>query len=145
MIEKRVISTISWSPVVPVEVLRQERSRLPHTAGVYVFTNYASGLEKNFGVLYVGKSKNLAKRVPSYLVDPGEISIFSLRSAIPKLNSSLRHVGKVKLLVEIQQKYRDAKVGTSFIWVRWAIAANPATLEKKLIEYLQPAFNERLR
>ena len=145
MSETQFLSAISWSPPVPIETLRVERSRLPQVGGVYVFTSYQSTVEKNFGVLYVGKATNLAKRVLTYLTDPSAINIFSPRGESLRLNTSLKHVGKVHLLVEIQQKYRNPDAKTTFIWVRWVIDPNPSELERKLIEYLQPKFNERLR
>ena len=145
MTQPKSLAAISWSPPIPIEVLRSKRSLLPQAAGVYVFTSYLGPIEKNFGVLYVGKAKNLAQRVPAYLTDPENILIYSTRSSTPKLNSSLNHVGKVHLLVEIQQKYRESTKGTTFVWVRWTLDSNPEILEKSLINYLQPKFNERLR
>lgn len=138
-------NAIAWTPAIPIEVLRKDRARLPALPGVYVFTSYPGPLDKNFGVLYVGKATNLSSRVQTYLTDPGDISIYSLRSATPKINTSLNHVGKVRLLVEIQQKYRDPNSPVSFIWVRWVIQNQPEALEKQVIQYLQPKHNERLR
>jgi len=54
-------------------------------------------------------------------------------------SSSLRHAGKVQLLVEMQQKSRGA--GRSGIWVRWSPTASAANVEQLLISYLRPAFN----
>lgn len=61
------------------------------------------------------------------------------------LNTSLRHAGKVQLLVEIQQKYRDAGDTKSCVWVRWHERPAPATLEDQLIKYLNPAYNSAAR
>lgn len=61
---------ITWSSPGPIEQLRLQRNRLPETSGDYCFRNYSEVLDKNFGVLYVGKAKHLRTRVPSYLVDP---------------------------------------------------------------------------
>jgi hypothetical protein len=113
--------------------------------GVYAFTSYSNPLDKNFGVLYVGKATNLFDRVQAYLSDPTSLPINAPRSLTPRLNTSLRHVGKVGLLVEIQQKYRDPTASTTFIWVRWTIKVNPEPLERDLIQYLQPKHNDRLR
>jgi hypothetical protein len=132
-------SSITWSSPVTIESLRTNRNLLPHCSGVYVFTNYSATLEQNFGVLYVGKATSLNNRVKSYLVDPSNMLVMSSRSATPRLNSSLRHAGKVQLLVELQQRSRG--VGLTGIWVRWTQSNSPAMLEQMLIGYLHPAFN----
>ncbi len=134
-------SSLSWSEPVPIEVLRLDRKRIPRNAGVYVFTNYPGKLEKNYGVLYVGKAGSLYKRVQSYLVDPEKLMIMSSRSGQERLSTSLRHTGKNLLLVEIQQKYRNLGLTKSFIWVRWLACPSPETLEDQLIKFLNPAFN----
>ncbi|WP_457419935.1 hypothetical protein [Roseateles sp. P5_E7] len=138
-------SALSWSASVPIEELRLDRQRLPRTSGVYVFTNYPEALEKNFGVLYVGKAKSLFKRVQSYLVDPENLLVMSQKSGGTRLSTSLRHTGKNLLLIEVQQKYRAEGLTKSFIWVRWHECASPHTLESQLIQYLQPAFNTQGR
>jgi hypothetical protein len=131
-------SAIQWSDPVAIEVLRAERHRLPSLSGVYVFTNYAGLLEKGTGVLYVGKAATLRTRVPSYLVDPGNLQVQSRRRP-GGVASSLKHAGKAQLLVELQQKSRgDAASG---IWVRWTVTASQDILEQQLISYLRPAFN----
>ena len=133
--------SIVWSTPIPIEQLRVDRDRLPKGSGVYVFTNYAGKLEKNFGVLYVGKAKSLYKRVQSYLVDPGRLLLFSYRSGEQRLNSSLKHAGKVQLMAEIQQKYRTAGDINTHMWVRWHECPSPVVLEDQLIKYLDPAYN----
>lgn len=138
-------SALAWSAPVPIEELRVERHRLPPGPGVYVFTNYAGPLEKNFGVLYVGKAGSLHKRVQSYLVDPGQLLLLSQRGGRTRLSTSLRHTGKNLLLIEIQQKYRAENLTRTSMWVRWHACASPHTLESQLIHYLQPAFNTQGR
>ncbi len=132
-------ASLAWSAPVTLEALRAQRSLLPHASGVYAFSNYAGPLENNTGVLYIGKAKSLSQRVQSYLVDPATMMVMSARSGVPRINTSLRHAGKVQLLVEIQQKCRGA--APSGIWVRWSLDPAPAALEKRLIDHLQPAYN----
>lgn len=137
---------ISWSPAVPVEDLRLERQRLPRGPGVYAFTNFDWAMEKNFGVLYIGKATvSLYTRVQSYLADPAKLMVMSKRSGTLRLNTSLRHAGKNALLVKIQQNYRDDRPSQTHMWVRWHECAAPETLEDQLIKYLQPAFNTQGR
>jgi hypothetical protein len=134
-------TSLVWTPPLKLEQLREDRSPIPKTAGVYVFTNYDGTLRKNTGVLYVGKAKTLHSRLQSYLADPSEILIMSPRSGGQRLSSSLRHAGKVQLLVEVQQRYRALGHTDSGIWIRWTVCSEPAPLEGQLISYLQPAFN----
>ncbi len=137
------LTAINWSTPTTIEVLRRNRSLLPHASGVYVFTNFDGALERNLGVLYVGKARSLNSRVQSYLVDPAVMTVMSPRAGSNRVNTSLRHAGKALLLVEIQQKCRDG--APSNMWVRWASAAGPAVLERQLIDYFQPAFNTQGR
>lgn len=132
---------LAWSPAVPVEDLRVQRQRIPPGPGVYAFTNFNWAMEKNFGVLYIGRAKSLHKRLQSYLADPANLKLMSDRSGTLRLNSSLRHAGKNALLVKIQQNYRDDRPSQTHMWVRWHECAAPETLEDQLIKYLQPAFN----
>ena len=134
-------SSVSWSKPAPIEDLRRDRTRLPASSGVYCFTTFDWELEKNFGVLYVGKAKSLHKRVQSYLTDPEKLLVLSKRSGTMRLSTSLRHTGKNLLLMEIQQKYRAEGITKTFIWVRWHQCPSPHTLESQLIEYLQPKYN----
>jgi len=122
-----------------VEDLRSQRQRLPNLSGVYCFTNYNTALERNTGVLYVGKAGTLYTRVQSYLVDPAKLMVMSARSGGQRVTSSLRHAGKAQLLTQIQQKSRGP--GPSGIFVRWTVTASPKVLENLLIGYLRPAFN----
>ena len=130
-------SNLVWSPPIPIESLRSNRSVLPRLSGVYVFTNYAGRLEKNTGVLYVGKAGNLFTRVPAYLVDPSTMPVISARTG--KLSSSLRHAGKNGILTELQARSRGT--APSGIYVRWSTTLDPQTTETLLIGYLRPAFN----
>lgn len=141
MITPSWFSAINWSTPVPIEDLRRDRTRLPRSSGVYCFTTFDGVLERNFGILYVGKAKSLYKRVQSYLVDPEKLLVLSQRSGTRRLSTSLRHTGKNLLLIEIQQKYRAEGLTKTFIWVRWTECASPHTLESQLIEFLQPKYN----
>ncbi len=132
-------SSIQWSTPVTVEALRIARHQIPRAPGVYVFTNYDGPLAQNTGVLYVGKASTLATRLPGYLVDPQTMMLMSSRSGTPRLNTSLKHAGKVHLLVKLQQRSRNG--ASSGIWIRWAQAPSPHILETLLIGYLHPAFN----
>jgi hypothetical protein len=134
-------AALAWSDPKRIEDLRDDRTVIPKNSGVYVFTNYPERLEKNTGVLYVGKAKSLHGRMQSYLADPSEMLVLSKRSGSHRVSSSLRHAGKVQILMEVQQRMRALGHTKSGIWVRWHIAASPAVIEDQLIKYLQPAFN----
>lgn len=136
---------LAWSAPHKLEALREDRSPIPKLSGVYVFTNHAGSLERNTGVLYVGKAKTLHARVQSYLADPSEVLLLSPRSGGQRLSTSLRHAGKVVLLIEVQQRYRALGHTESGIWVRWHACHEPGPLERQLISYLQPAFNTQGR
>ncbi len=142
MTDPQWLQAIVWSPVVTLESLRTNRTLLPMGSGVYAFSNHAGPLQWP-GVLYIGKATSLLSRVQSYLVDPSEMLVMIPRSGGVGLNSSLRHSGKVLLLVEIQQKCRGA--GLSGMWVRWTQTKSPAVLERQLITHFQPAFNTQGR
>ena len=130
-------SVTKWSTPVSVEELRANRQQLPRLPGVYAFTNYEGPLEKNTGVLYVGKGASLFTRVQSYLVDPGSMPVMSRRSQT--VSSSLKHPGKAQLLVKIQQRARDSS--PCGVGVRWSGTVAPETLEELLLAYLKPAYN----
>lgn len=145
LIEPTWFKDLSWSEPVKVETLRADRTLIPKESGVYVFTNYSGPLERNTGVLYVGKAKTLNSRLASYLADPREMLLLSQKSGEARVSSSLRHAGKAQLLVEIQQRYHVPGNADSGIFVRWVTRSEPKSLEDRLIEYLQPAFNTRGR
>jgi hypothetical protein len=134
-------TALAWSAPKRIEDLRDDRTVIPKNSGVYVFTNYPGRLEKNTGVLYVGKAKSLHSRIQSYLADPGEMLVLSKRSGGQKISSSLRHAGKVQILMEVQQRMRALGHTKTGIWVRWHVVASPAVIEDQLIKYLYPAFN----
>lgn len=136
-------SAIRWSEPVTIEDLRVDRVRLPSGPGIYLFTNHPGPVEPFFGILYVGKADSLRLRVPAYLANPENVPIFSTKRP-GQTSSSLRHAGKVQLLVEVQQKMRSGVPGGG-VWVRWHECAAPRDLEKMLIRYLQPAFNSQDR
>ena len=125
---------------MPIEVLRVDRVRIPKSSGIYVFTNHTGPIEPARGILYLGKTKNLHNRLQSYLADPAKLLVFSPRNPL-RPNSSLRHAAKAQLLIEVQQKYREAGATESYIWIRWHECPSPRAKEKPLIGYLRPAFN----
>ncbi|MFT3734769.1 MAG: type VI secretion system baseplate subunit TssG [Rhodocyclaceae bacterium] len=133
---------LRWSDPEKIEDLRKNRGLLPRKSGVYVFTNYSFALEKNTGVLYVGKATSLYERVQSYLADPTDVQIFSRRYGGTRVSSTLKHPGKAQLLMEVAQRMNMGCVPCG-IWVRWLVKTAPAVLEDDLIKYLQPAFNTR--
>lgn len=109
------LPSVSWTTPVALEILRENRQRLPNTPGVYVFTNFAGPLVQGPGILYIGKATNLAKRVSTYLADPANTRIWSQTGN--RLSTSIKHAGKVLLLTKIQQKSRGGF--PPGIWVRW--------------------------
>lgn len=135
-------SAIDWSNPTPIEVVRLNRNLLPSKPGVYCFTSYPTAVEKDFGVLYVGKATiSLRTRVPAYLKDPERMKIGPTRSTRSEWNTALNHAGAALLLIEIQAKYRPEGVGKTFVWLRWAQVDDPTPLEDQLIQYLKPKFN----
>jgi len=136
---------LSWSEPVKLETLRANRNMIPSEPGVYAFTKYAGPLEKNTGVLYVGKAEEqtLRKRLPSYLPDPANVGVLSEKSGFTRVSSTLSHPGKSLLLTEVQQLSRNG--AESGIWVRWLTQNSPGSLEDRLIKYLQPGLNTALR
>jgi hypothetical protein len=131
---------IAWSSTVPIELLRSHRSIIPSRPGVYCFTSYQTALEKNFGVLYVGRSKNLRGRIPVYLRDPERVMVQSTRSRRSTWNTALAHSGAALMLMEVQAKYRPEAGGATAIWVRWYECEDHFEVEGQLIDYLQPKY-----
>jgi hypothetical protein len=142
MIDSHPSAHVHWSDPVPVERLRDDRSTVPRAPGLYVFTNHAGAVEQGPGVLYVGKTEDrngLWSRLSGYLKDPGAIPVLSGRHP-GQLSSRMRHAGKLGLLTEIQQKYRNGNTD-SHVFVRWSVNPAPSDLEKALIQDLKPKFN----
>ena len=135
------LQDLKWSVPYQIEDIRDDRKLLPNCSGVYVFTSYRGPVERNTGVLYIGKAKSLRKRLSKYLSSPFKILLLSPKKRDKKLSRSLRHTGKNLLLMEIQQKSR---YGQSGMWLRWAEKSNPSVLEKALIIYYEPSFNTSL-
>lgn len=131
---------IPWSSVIPIELLRERRGLIPSRPGVYCFTSFSWDLERNFGVLYVGRSKNLRARLPVYLRDPAKVMVQSTRSRRSAWNTALAHSGAALMLMEVQAKYRPEAGGRTAIWVRWAETDDYVLTEDRLIEYLQPKY-----
>lgn len=134
---------VAWIGPYPIEKVRDERSVLPSSPGVYVFTNHCGMLTDQHGVWYVGKAGRLSSRVRSYLVDPMDLLLLAPRKADGSVNSSLRHAAKAQLLVKLQQRMRYGD-GKANVWLRWTICQSPETLERRMIEYFQPAFNSAM-
>lgn len=132
---------LAWSAAHSVEALRETRNILPLGPGVYLFSTYSTAVERDTGVLYIGKARSLRKRLSSYLVDPEALHLFSLRSGEQRMSRSLLHAGKNLLLMEIQQRARSGSPG---LWVRWVVDPHPGVLERLLIDHYRPAFNTSL-
>lgn len=134
-------SALSFSTPIEFKTLRNNRFQIPASSGVYVFTNYDFDLEKNTGVLYVGKANDLRKRLNAYLLDPSLMPLFARpdsRYPNGRFNTSLRHPGKANLLTELQQRWDWPSTG---IFLRWTLSNQAKQLESDLIHYLEPAFN----
>ena len=137
-------AAINWSAPYAVETLRRggvNRDLVPRAPGVYAFTLFDGPitLGKKLGVLYVGKATTLRSRMKAYMVDPATLSITGRTG---ELSTSLKHAGKVGLLVQIQQRSRGT--APSGIFYRWAVTNDEAEarrLELQLIDYLQPGLN----
>jgi hypothetical protein len=137
-------SDIQWATPCAVETLRRgaaNRDQVPRKPGVYAFTLFdgAITLGNRLGVLYVGKATTLRSRMKSYMVDPAVLSLAG-RNGEP--NTSLKHAGKVGVLVQIQQRSRGT--APSGIFYRWAVTRDEAEarrLELLLLDYLRPGLN----
>ena len=137
-------SAITWSTPYAVETLRRggvHRDLVPKAPGVYAFTLFDGpiSLGMKLGVLYIGKATNLRQRMKAYMVDPATLSVTG-RSG--QLSTSLKHAGKVGVLVQIQQRSRGT--APSGIFYRWAVTHDEAQarrLELLLLDYLRPGLN----
>ncbi len=137
-------AAISWSAPYAVETLRRggiNRDLVPRAPGVYAFTLFDRPitLAMRLGVLYVGKATSLRSRMKSYMVDPATLSVTGRSGG---LSTSLKHAGKVGLLVQIQQRSRGT--APSGIFYRWAVTHDEAEarrLELSLLNYLRPGLN----
>ena len=142
--DEQWFSAIAWSAPHAVETLRRggvNRDLVPRAPGVYAFTLFDGPitLGKKLGVLYVGKATTLRSRMKAYMVDPATLSITGRTG---ELSTSLKHAGKVNVLVAIQQRSRGT--APSGIFYRWAVTNDEAEarrLELQLIDYLQPGLN----
>lgn len=94
------------------EHIRSCVSALPHSPGVYQF------VDKNNTIIYVGKAKNLKRRVSSYFVESKE------------------HSAKVKVMVRQVVDIRHIVVDTE---------QDALLLENSLIKSLQPRYNILLK
>lgn len=137
-------SVLTWSDPLAIETFRRgqvNRQAPPESAGVYVFTLFGDGLtiDKKLGVIYIGESANLRRRIKSYMVDPDEMKLLGRTG---RVNTSLKHAGKVGLLVQIQARSRgSAPTGIFLRWTRTANKHAAQTLERKLITYFTPGLN----
>ena len=120
----RWFEQLRWSPVWSVGGLAADRGQIPATSGCYVFTETAAGLRPNH-VLYVGKAKNLRRRLGGYLVD--------FRGTSPTT-----HKGRAFIFEQ-----RD-RVGDHAVFVRWVeFGGSPETLESNLCDFLWPVCTDR--
>lgn len=142
--DEQWFTAIAWSAPYAVETLRRgglHRDLVPRAPGVYAFTLFDGPitLGMKLGVLYVGKATSLRSRMKSYMVDPATLSVTG-RSGQP--STSLKHAGKVGVLVQIQQRSRGT--APSGIFYRWAVTHDEAEarrLELLLLDYLRPGLN----
>jgi hypothetical protein len=142
--DEKWFSGIAWSTPYAVETLRRggiNRDIVPKAPGVYAFTLFDGPitLAMKLGVLYVGKATTLRSRMKAYMVDPATLRT-SGRGG--QLSTSLKHAGKVGVLVQIQQRSRGT--APSGIFYRWAATADEAEarrIELLLLTYLQPGLN----
>ena len=135
---------IAWSAPYAVETLRRggvNRDLVPKAPGVYAFTLFDGPitLAMKLGVLYIGKATTLRSRMKAYMVDPATLSVTGRGG---ELSTSLKHAGKVSVLVQIQQRSRGT--APSGIFYRWAVTNDEAEarrLELLLLNYLRPGLN----
>jgi len=92
--------------------VRQKISLLPHSPGVYRYYDAAGN------VIYVGKAKDLSKRVAQYFVDPGRLNV------------------KTRLLVSKIADLQYSVVDTE---------ADALLLENNLIKQYKPRYNILLK
>ncbi len=142
--DEKWFDAIAWSTPYAVETLRRggvNRDIVPKAPGVYVFTLFDGPitLAMKLGVLYVGKATTLRSRMRAYMVDPATLGVTG-RTGQP--STSLKHAGKVGVLVQIQQRSRGA--APSGIFYRWAATRDEAEarrVELLLLNYLRPGLN----
>lgn len=96
---------------------------VPDRPGCYVFTETAGPLVPQH-VLYVGRALSLRARVRGYLVDYMQ-------------TAPTKHKGRAFIFDARHQR------GDGQVFLRWTIYGDPTQLEASLIEYLQPACNDR--
>ena len=103
----------TWSPPSPKSLdVKQKISLLPHSPGVYRYYDAAGN------VIYVGKAKDLNKRVAQYFVDPGRLNV------------------KTRLLVSRIADLQYSVVDTE---------ADALLLENNLIKQYKPRYNILLK
>ena len=137
-------TAINWSAPYAVETLRRggvHRDIVPKAPGVYAFTLFDGPitLAMKLGVLYVGKATTLRSRMKAYMVDPATLSVAGRTG---QASTSLKHAGKVGVLVQIQQRSRGT--APSGIFYRWAVTHDEAEarrLELLLLTTLRPGLN----
>jgi len=148
---------LEWS--VPVKVVELEKSDLPASSGVYVFTDHDAALVPNPprlpenhpkaesrnaerrstpGVLYVGKAKNLRSRVFGYKFRP-YLSIKRRPKGTPPRHVADRHRGRALLHA---QQYFGFEGLEPPLYVRWASVSKPGEVEDELIMELLPYLNK---
>ena len=124
----RWFAQLKWEgPFTVADLNNGRRGDIPEMPGCYVFT-IVDAPPRPTQTLYVGLSKNLSGRLPTYLVH-------DIKKNVP---SRGKHKGKLFLLGERENR-------TDYgVWVQWAVYAGEIRiLEASLINYLNPDYNSR--
>jgi excinuclease UvrABC nuclease subunit len=114
---------VQFNPARPIPLVRIARD-IPDGPGCYVFTEDAGPLVPG-QVLYVGRARNLRRRVGGYLVD-------YMAATRPTT-----HKGRAFIFHHREQK-QDRNV-----FLRWTVYGDPVQLEASLIDLLDPQYNDR--
>jgi len=77
------------------EILKNKLQRLPHSPGVYLFK------DKNKKIIYIGKARDLFKRVSQYFSRPQEGKVASMVKRVEDLDLILTKTEKEALILEM--------------------------------------------
>lgn len=121
------MSTPNWYAQLvwqgPFSVATVARGNVPEAPGLYVFTDNPGPLAPG-KVLYVGKAKCLKQRLGGYLVDY-------------MATAPTKHKGRA-FIFEHRHDHGDQNT-----YLRWAVYGDPIAVEGSLIQFLEPACNDR--